>query len=52
MPASHTAAGWQPCTYTRKDGAQISMPYWTLPDDLLDDPETVCDWARRALAAL
>lgn len=52
MPAAYTAAGWQPWTYTRKDGAQSSMPYWTLPDDLLDDPETACDWARRALDAL
>ncbi len=28
------------------------MPYWTLPDAALDDPEIACDWARRALAAL
>jgi len=29
-----------------------SMPYWTLPDEALDDPELACDWARRALAHL
>lgn len=29
-----------------------TMGYWTLPDAALDDPETACDWARRALAAL
>jgi len=28
------------------------MPYWTLPEAALDDPELACDWARRALAAL
>jgi len=28
------------------------MGYWTLPDAALDDPETACDWARQALAAL
>ncbi len=28
------------------------MPYWTLPDAALDDPDAACDWARRALAAL
>ncbi len=28
------------------------MPYWTLPDAALDDPEIACDWARRALAHL
>lgn len=28
------------------------MNYWTMPDAGLDDPETACDWARRALTAL
>jgi DNA transformation protein len=28
------------------------MPYWTLPDAALDDPDLACDWARRALAHL
>jgi len=28
------------------------MGYWTLPDIAMDDPETACNWARRALAAL
>ena len=28
------------------------MPYWTLPDAALEDPELACAWARRALAAL
>lgn len=41
--------GWQPWIYTRKDGAASSMPYWTMPDELLDDPEAASDWARRAL---
>lgn len=45
-------AGWRRWTYTRKDGAASSMPYWYLPEDLLDDPELACTWARRALAAL
>ena len=26
------------------------MPYWTLPDAALDDPEDASAWARRALA--
>ncbi|MCI2398724.1 TfoX/Sxy family protein [Aliiroseovarius subalbicans] len=45
-------AGWQPWTYTRKDGAASSMPYWFVPDDVLDDADLACDWARRALAVL
>jgi DNA transformation protein len=52
MPAAYAAEGWAPWTYTRKDGATSSMPYWTLPEALLDDPEEACAWARRALAAL
>jgi DNA transformation protein len=44
--------GWERWTYTRKDGALSSMPYWTLPDDILDDPDRACNWARQALAAL
>jgi DNA transformation protein len=46
------AAGGEHWTYTRKDGKQSSMPYWTLPEAALDDPELACDWARRALAHL
>ncbi|WP_050931203.1 TfoX/Sxy family protein [Aestuariivita boseongensis] len=52
MPAAFEQAGWAPWTYTRKDGAASSMPYWTMPEDLLDDPDAACDWARRALADL
>ena len=45
-------AGWQPRTYTRKDGAASSMPYWTIPDTFLDDPDAISNWARRAIHAL
>ena len=45
-------AGWSQWTYTRKDGAISSMPYWTLPESLLDDPAEACIWAQRALRAL
>ena len=37
---------------TREGGKPTSMPYWTLPDAALDDPDMACDWARRALAHL
>lgn len=52
MPAAYEEAGWRPWTYTRKDSAQSSMPYWSIPDALLDDPDEACNWARRALAEL
>ena len=52
MPAAYDDAGWESWTYVRKDGAASSMPYWTVPDALLDDPDAACGWARRALSAL
>ena len=52
MVSVFTAHGWEPWVYTRKDGASSSMPYWTIPDDILDDPETASQWARRALTFL
>lgn len=40
-------------TYQR-DGAEkpTAMPYWTLPDAALDDPEFACELARDALQYL
>jgi len=46
------AEGCTRWTYSRDGGKQSAMPYWTLPDPALDDPELACDWARRALAHL
>ncbi|MEP5730107.1 MAG: TfoX/Sxy family protein [Sulfitobacter sp.] len=39
-------------TYTRKSGTLSSMPYWSLPDAALDDPDLAVTLAREALAAL
>lgn len=39
-------------TYTRKDGKETAMPYWTLPEAALDDPEHACELAREALKHL
>ena len=38
--------------YTRKSGAKGAMPYWSMPEDALDDPERACDLARQALTYL
>ncbi len=46
------AEGWEQWTYTRKDGAASSMPYWLIPEELLDDPQDASIWARRALSHL
>ena len=39
-------------TYMRKTGKTAAMPYWSLPDAALDDPEQASDLARQALNAL
>ncbi len=45
--------GWERWTYSRDGSDKVTaMPYWTLPDALLDDPDAASDWARRALAEL
>lgn len=44
--------GCEKWTYTRKNGKDSSMPYWTLPESALDDPDVAGDLARRSLAAL
>ena len=43
-------ARWQ---YTREGKDKPTfMPYWTMPDAALDDPEEAVNWARRALEHL
>jgi len=38
----------------RRAGADkpTAMPYWSMPEDALEDPDLACDWARRALEHL
>lgn len=53
MAETFDAEGWERWTYAREGSDKATaMPYWSLPDALLDDPEAASDWARRALAAL
>lgn len=53
MPEVFEREGWVRWTYQREGSDKVSaMPYWTVPDALLDDPEGVSDWARRALAEI
>lgn len=44
--------GCERWTYTRKNGNESSMPYWSLPDSTLDDPESATALTRDALTAL
>lgn len=38
----------------KQDGSEQfhNMPYWSLPEAALEDPEIAQDWAKRTLAAL
>ena len=43
-------AGSRPFTYQGKNRA-VKLPYWSLPDEALDDPDQALKWARMGLAA-
>jgi DNA transformation protein and related proteins len=46
------AAGCRQWTYTgSKHGKLVSMPYWTVPDTAVDDPDEMTVWARKAYEA-
>jgi DNA transformation protein and related proteins len=44
------AEGNGPFTYRPKGRAPVAMSYWEVPERLLDDPEELVAWARRAHA--
>ena len=52
MPARYEALGMARWTYQRPGQRPAAMPYWSLPDDLLDDPEAASALAREALTHL
>ncbi len=52
MAGVFEAEDWLRWTYARKHGGRTAMPYWKMPDALLDDPGAACDWACRALRSL
>ena len=44
--------GCEQWTYTRKDGAASSMPYWSMPEAVMDDADAACALAQDAITAL
>lgn len=49
--ADFEAEGARPFTYTRgKERNATSLSYYTVPERLLDDPEELGQWARKAHA--
>ena len=48
--AAFTAEGCHPFRYKKKNGEEIVMSYYPIPDRLYDDAEEFAEWARRAFA--
>ncbi len=48
--APFEAEGMGPFTYESKDGPIQTFSYYRAPERLLDDPEELREWVRRALA--
>lgn len=48
LAADLEAEGALPFTYAGKD-KPVTLPYWSLPDAALDDPDAALAWARRAM---
>ena len=44
------AAGARQWTYDGK-GKSVKMPYWTVPDAALDDPDEIKNWTKLAYEA-
>jgi DNA transformation protein and related proteins len=44
------AEGKGPFTYRAKGGVPVAISYWEIPERLLDDPDELVTWARRAHA--
>ena len=42
------AAGAVRWTYDGKNGRKVNVPYWTVPESALDDPEELAGWTRLA----
>ncbi len=47
-----TAEGWTRWTYAREGKNTTAMPYWRLPDAMLDDPDLACNLASEAISQL
>ncbi|MGC4025690.1 MAG: TfoX/Sxy family protein [Mesorhizobium sp.] len=45
------AAGSTQWTYESRKGKAAAMPYWSVPDAAIDDPDELTIWARKAYEA-
>jgi DNA transformation protein len=47
--AAFEAEGCGPFSYQTRQGRRTATSYWRIPDRLLDDPDELAAWARRAI---
>ncbi|XDA96487.1 TfoX/Sxy family protein [Sulfitobacter sp. LCG007] len=47
-----TREGWVPWHHVRKNGTRTSMPYWEIPESVIDEPDTARALATESLAAM
>src|SRR6218665_3058322 len=46
------AAGCRRWVYTgKRHGKEVAMPYWSVPEEALDDPDAMAVWARKSYEA-
>lgn len=50
-PAFRSAGCTQWVYANRKTGQPVAMPYWSVPESALDDPDEMAQWARLAFEA-
>jgi DNA transformation protein len=52
LAPEYAAAGCTQWTYTgSRHGKLVSMPYWTVPDGAMDDPDDMAVWAKKSYEA-
>lgn len=49
--ADYKIAGCEPFHYSRKDKGAVSMSYWEVPEDVLENREKAVQWAQKAVQA-
>ena len=42
------AAGARRWVYAGRSGKPVAMPYWSIPDSAMDDPDELAVWTRKA----
>lgn len=47
----YEARGSEPFHYLAKDNKQVTITYWEVPSDVMEDPDMLQEWIVKAVAA-